>query len=105
MEALILKNDLVKAYDRVDWTMLRLILLQVGVPYSIVKWIMDCVSSENCVVLVNGNASDFFCGGRGLRQGFPLSPLLFLLLIEGLIRLFGDEKDHGLITGIHITML
>ena len=58
--ALILKLDLVKAFDRVNWSFLRLILLQNGVPLQGVNWIMGCLSSENFVVLVNGTPSKFF---------------------------------------------
>lgn len=55
MRAAILKVDLVKSYDRVDWNFLRLILLQIGF-----LRIMGCISSANFVVLVNGVPTPFF---------------------------------------------
>ena len=70
-----------------DWSFLGLILLQVGLPIEISQWIMSCVNSASFVVLVNGAPSTFFKGSRGIRQGFPLSPDLFILVIEGLDRI------------------
>jgi len=84
IRACLLKIDLIKAYDRVDWGYLRLLLLHIGIDYVTVEWIMACVCNVSFSVLVNGSPSEFFYGSRGLRQGCPLSPLLFLLIIEGL---------------------
>jgi len=84
IRACLLKIDLIKAYDRVDWGYLRLLLLHIGIDYATVEWIMACVCNVSFSVLVNGSPSEFFYGSRGLRQGCPLSPLLFLLIIEGL---------------------
>ena len=82
--AFVLKLDLSKAFDRVDWTYVRLILIQIGVPLLTVNWIMGCLSTANFAVLVNGTPSTFFTASHGIRQGCPLSPLLFILVIEGL---------------------
>ena len=98
------KDDLFKAYDHVDRNFLRIILLQTGLSGLVVDWIMACVSSTNFFVLVNGSPSPFFTTSRGLRQGFPLSPLLFLLVIEGLSRLINSRKDDERIKGIDITI-
>ena len=66
-KVLILKLDLVKAFYRVNWTFLRLVLLQIGSPLCGVNWIMGCVVSSNFAVLVNGLPSDFFPVSRGIR--------------------------------------
>ena len=87
--------DLEKEFDKVDSGFLRLILIQIGMPPLVVNWIMACVTSVNFVFLVNGDPSGFFKSGRGIRQGFPLSPMLFLLRIEGLNRLILDSKNKG----------
>lgn len=97
-----LKIDLEKAYDKVNWTMLRLILLQIGIPFSVVRWIMACVTSASFAVLVNGSDTTFLQGTRGIHQGFPLSPHLFLLIIEGLSLLINQAKRDKKILGIKV---
>ena len=68
------------------------------------KWMMAYVTSVSFVVLVNVNPSEFFEAERGLRQGCPLSPLLFLLVIEGFNRLLLKEKAGGRVKGIKINI-
>jgi hypothetical protein len=67
-KSLVLKLDMMKAYDRVDWGFLRLVLLQVGLSLEATDWIIGCVSTANFVVLINGSPSSFFKSSRGLRQ-------------------------------------
>ena len=92
-KSLVLKLDLIKAYDKVDWRFLRFVLLQVGIPLNTTNWIMGCVSSATYSVLVNGKPTSFFSASRGLRQGCPLSPLLFLLVVEGLSRILKELAE------------
>ena len=66
---------------------------------------MSCVSTVSFAVLINEKPTDFFEAAQGLRQGCPLSPLLFLLVIEGLSRLILKEKVSGEIKGIKINPL
>ena len=61
---LVLKLDLVKEFDSTNWTFIRLLLIQIGIPLIGVNWIMGCVSSSCFVVLVNGSPSDFFPASR-----------------------------------------
>lgn len=60
LKSLVLKLDLIKAYDRVNWVFLTLVLLQVGLSLEVVNWIMGCLRSANFVVLINGDPSKFF---------------------------------------------
>jgi hypothetical protein len=99
-KALVLKLDMMKAYDRVDWGFLRLVLLQIGMSLEATDWIMGCVNSANFSVLINGSPSSFFKSTRGLRQGCPLSPLLFLLIVEGLSRIILKLVVEGKIEGV-----
>lgn len=63
----VMKLDLAKAYDKVDWTFLRLVLQQVGLNLEVVNWIMGCVTSTNFAMLINGSPSQFFKASCGLR--------------------------------------
>ncbi|XP_035840393.1 uncharacterized protein LOC118487561 [Helianthus annuus] len=76
------KVDIQKAYDTVDWKFLKNILLGFGFSNKMVNWIMVCVSTASYSVCVNGNVHGYFKGNRGLRQGDPLSPYLFTLVME-----------------------
>ena len=64
---------------------------------------MGCLSSAKFAVLVNGTPSSFFSASRGIHQGCPLSPLLFILVIEGLSLLIQDARTNGLIRGIQLS--
>jgi hypothetical protein len=64
---------------------------------------MSCVSSANFAVLINGEASGFFKSERGLRQGCPLSPYLFILIMEGLSLLLNQKLSEKLISGIKVS--
>ena len=68
-----------------------------------VNWIMGCVSISCFVVLVNGSPSDFFKASRGIRHGCPLSPLLFILIIESIGRIILNAHLAGHITGYQYT--
>ena len=63
---------------------------------------MSCITTVSFSVLINGAASPFFHAERGLRQGCPLSPLLFLLVAEGLTRALRAAKAEGRFSGIQI---
>lgn len=84
MDVAILNIDLQKAYDCVDWGFLRILLAKIGLKSQSVNWVMSCVENVKCLVIVNGIPSYFFQAERGLRQGCPLSPLLFILVINSL---------------------
>nr|GEV14958.1 hypothetical protein [Tanacetum cinerariifolium] len=76
------KVDIQKAYDTVDWSFLKTILLGFGFHPKMVQWIMVYVSGAFYFICVNGNLHGWFKGKRGLRQGGPLSPYLFTLAME-----------------------
>ena len=79
-----IKLDMAKAYDRVEWRYLKSIMQALGFPDSWVEQVMKCVSSVSFSIRVNGVFSDSFIPSRGIRQGDPISPYLFLLCSEGL---------------------
>ena len=97
---MVLKIDLSKAYDRVSWTFLRIILSKMGFSVPFISWIMSSLSSVYFAILINGAASSVFKYGRGLRQGCPLDLLLFLIVVEGLGRALLSAKAYGEFHGI-----
>ncbi|XP_059077157.1 uncharacterized protein LOC131876269 [Cryptomeria japonica] len=91
-----------KAYDRVDWEALGLVLLKLGFSEAWVKWINACISSTRFLVLINGSPCGFYSSSRGLRQGDPLSPFLFIVLAESFSWAIKAAKLKGLWKGIVI---
>ncbi|CAL1366122.1 unnamed protein product [Linum trigynum] len=81
---MLMKIDLAKAYDRIEWKFLEQTLYLAGFPPNFVAIVMQCVSSTQMQVLWNGGESESFSPSRGLRQGCPLSPYLFTLCVERL---------------------
>ena len=104
-KALILKVDLKKAFDCIDWDFLGLILTQSGFSQSSIKWITSCMVSKKFVVLFNGESSTFFHSGRELRKGCPLSPLLFILVMEVLSLLLKKGQEEGKISRIKVSRI
>jgi hypothetical protein len=75
---LLFKVDFEKAYDSVDWNYLDDVMSKMSFPRLWRKWMKECVTTATAAVLVNGSPTDEFSLARGLRQGDPLSPFLFL---------------------------
>ena len=77
-----IKVDLVKAYDCLEWSFIRKILQVFCFPNEMIKLIMSCVSTTTISILINGGKSSSFKPTRGIRQGDPFSPYLFILCME-----------------------
>ncbi|GJW67965.1 RNA-directed DNA polymerase, eukaryota, reverse transcriptase zinc-binding domain protein [Tanacetum coccineum] len=88
-----LKVDIQKAYDTVNWQFLEDILRGFGFHNRMVEWIMKCVTTTSFSVCVNGESCGYFKGGRGLRQGDPMSPYLFTLVMEILTLIIRRRVD------------
>eukprot|EP00253_Pinus_taeda_P012787 PITA_12787 len=97
---MLMQLDLSKAYDKVSWTYLEAILEAFGFSKQWIKWILALIKSLRYSILVNGTPSTPFSPSRGIRQGDPLSPLLFVILMEGLSRLIAKRKEDGQIKGL-----
>ncbi|GAU16213.1 hypothetical protein TSUD_298450 [Trifolium subterraneum] len=101
-ELLLFKVDFEKAYDSVDWGYLDAVMGRMSFPFLWRKWIKECVCSATASILVNGSPTDEFPLERGLRQGDPFSPFLFLLAAEGLNVLMKAMVESNVFTGYTI---
>jgi hypothetical protein len=94
-----IKTDMAKAYDRVEWPFLQTTLETMGFPQHMTDTIMRCVRSVSFSILLNGKPTKSFKPKKGLRQGDPLSPYLFILcanVFSGLItKAQMDKEIHG----------
>ncbi|XP_073119607.1 uncharacterized protein [Henckelia pumila] len=97
-----LKLDMSKAFDRVEWPFLKHMLLRLGFHSQWVELVMKCVSSVRYTVVHNGHEVGPIIPQRGLFQGDPLSPYLFLICMEGLSSLLQAESRRGSIHGIQV---
>jgi len=100
---LALKLDMSKAYDRVEWLFLEQMLLSLGFHRNWVRLVMSCVSSISYSILVNVQPTNVITPSRGLRQGDPLSPYLFLICTEGLAALINDAVSKNEIHGVKVS--
>ncbi|GAB2286220.1 hypothetical protein Dimus_039749 [Dionaea muscipula] len=88
--------DLKKAYDSVEWIFLKQMLEALHFPPMFIKWIMTCVNTVTYSISLNGHLFGFFKGMRGLRQGDPISPYLFVICLEFLSRHLQQlQNTHG----------
>ena len=96
------KLDLSKAYDRVDWRFLEQTMYKLGFAHRWVSWIMTCIISVRYSVKFNGSLLNTFAQSRGLRQGDPLSPFLFLFVADGMSLLLEEKVAQGELSPVHV---
>jgi len=99
-ELLLFKVNFEKAYDSVDWGYLDAVMERMSFSVLWRKWIKECVSTVTASVLVNGSPTDEFPLERGLRQGDPLSPVLFLIAAEGLHIIMKSVVERNIYVGV-----
>ncbi|WZY76441.1 hypothetical protein YC2023_022825 [Brassica napus] len=92
-----LKVDLRKAFDSIRWDFVLASLRAIGLPHRFINWISECISSASFTICINGEAGGYFKSSRGLRQGDPLSPYLFVLAMEVFSRLLKSRYASGYI--------
>ena len=98
-----LKLDMSKAYDRVEWNFLWFILEKFGFDSRWIMWIRELVTTVSYSIIVEaGQPYGFFKPNRGIRQGDPLSPYVFLFCAEGLSFLLHKAEQNRLIQGLQI---
>lgn len=101
-QVLLFKVDFDKAFDSVNWGFLESILSQMGFNNRWRGWICGCLSSSRASVIINGAPAREFNITRGVHQGNPLSPFLFIIAMEGLNVAFKPDVEKGIFNGINI---
>ena len=97
------KIDMNKAYDRLEWDFLEHCLLAFGFSSEWIGKIMQCVKGVTYHFKINGIPTRKLFPQRGLRQGDPLSPYLFILAMESLSYMFNSADVAGRLNGLQVT--
>ena len=97
------KLDMQKAYDRVEWVFLEKIMAKLGFDQRWIDLVMACVRSVRYNVRFNSVETESFSPSRGLRQGDPLSPYLFLMIAEGLSCMISKAEERDELRGVKVS--
>ena len=95
----VVKLDIEKAYDHVNWNSLFYLMERMGFGEKWGRWMKACISTVRFSVLINGSPTGVFGSPYGLRQEDPLSPLLFLFMMEVLSRLLKRTEEGDFLRG------
>ncbi|XP_077232161.1 uncharacterized protein LOC143866893 [Tasmannia lanceolata] len=98
VKSMCVKIDLKKAYDNVCHRSLVQFLRKLRFPDIWCKWILQCISTPSFSILINGSPRGFFRSSNGLRQGDPISPLLFCVVMEMLSCILYRPQMEGRIS-------
>ena len=96
-----IKIDFEKAYDRLKWSFIRDTLVEMNFPLRLIEVIMECVTTASMRILWNGEKTESFTPSRGVTQGDPLSPYLFVLCMERLNQIIEEAIIAGNWIPIH----
>ena len=83
--------DLKKAFDSVRWDFILDLLAVLRFPSRMIDWIRACITSPRFSININGSLEGFFSSSRGIRQGDPLSPYLFVIVMDALAMIISKK--------------
>lgn len=95
----IFKFNIEKAFDKISWDYLLFILVLKGLLDRWIHWIKACISFVSYSILINGKPKGYIQASKGITQGYPLSPFLFVIAMDYLSRLIDKAQQEGLIKG------
>ena len=98
-----MKLDIQKAYDMVDWRFMCKVLEALGFSKQWINLIFKFISTPEISILINGMPEGFFSISRGIRQGDPLSPSLFIIMAEAFGRAVSEAHRQKEISGVSVT--
>ena len=98
-----LKINTKKAFDTMEWSFLLNVLCLHGFSPAWINWVSQCISTPTFSFLINGSPFGNFKSSRGLCQGDPLSPFLYIIGADVLSRLLQRAKTLGSLKGIKIS--
>lgn len=96
----VIKIDLMKAFDSLNWNFLIHLLEAAEFPFTFINWVKSCITSTWFSISLNGSLAGIFKVQKGLQQGNPISPYLFVLAVEVLSQLLDRAAQEGRI-GYH----
>lgn len=96
---MIAKIDIDKAFNTVEWNAILAILQKMNFPGLWISWIYYCLSSASFSFLINGHSSSWISSNRGVRQGDPISPLIFILVTQNLFAILNQVLFLNLVLG------
>jgi len=99
-QGIVLKLDFEKAYDKVNWSFLRDVLLRKNFSEKWIDLVISAVQGGKVAVNLNGEVGSYSRSYKGLRQGDPLSSLLFNLVDDALLEMLEKAQSRGVIHGV-----
>lgn len=96
---MLVKIDIEKAYDTLSWSAILATMTKMHFPPRWISWIKGCLSSVSLSIIINGQPTAWFLSSRGVRQGDPISPYLFILVSQNLTAMLNYALRNNMIPG------